>query len=180
MIPNNAPYGALIRFGIVLAVIAMLVIGSCRHGQRLERADHEQTKAKHAEVLAGIAEKTRVAAEKAAAVRGAFDAAALAAQAAHALEVSDAFERGRVAAAGIRDGAVSVRTVWRDRECPAADAGQGAGPAGGDQAFPASRADAIGRVLGLGWAWDADYALAVRRLTEAQQLLNACYEQPAP
>lgn len=93
-------------------------------------------------------------------------------------EIDDAFERGRVAAAGIAAGDIPVRVVWRDR-CSAPAAGAGAEPDSRAAGVDQGRADAIGRVLGHGGAFDAQYHEAYARLTSAQKLLNQCYEEPA-
>ena len=165
-------------WALIALVIAAIGFGEVRYIAG-ERAGEKAANARHAEVLNAIADKTAKAAELANRARDLFNQQAQADQLRHAEEITDAFDRGRAAAAGIVDGAVRVRTVWRDRQCPATDAGAGAEPAGGHPDVAPGRADAIGRVLGYGWRWDADYGLAYARLTRAQALLNACYEQPA-
>jgi len=159
----------------LVAAAALLVTAYLWAYDRGEKA----ADARHAATFQRIAELTAVAAEKAGRARALFADQVLADVARHAKETEDAYEAGRAAAAGIADGSVRVRTVWRDRECSAAVPGPGAEPAGGDPAVSGGRADAIGRVLGRGWGWDATYGLAYSRLTRAQELLDACYEQPS-
>lgn len=159
----------------LVAAAALLVTAYLWAYDRGEKA----ADARHAATFQRIAELTGVAAEKAGRARALFADQVLADMVRHAKETEDAYEAGRAAAAGIRDGSVRVRTVWRDRECPAAVPGAGAEPAGGHPALDQGRADAIGGLLGASWGWDATYGLAYSRLTRAQQLLDACYEQPS-
>ena len=166
-------------FGIAL-IASVLVFGGCRWQHRLDAAGLADLKAGHAKVLADIAAQAQDAANKAATARAAYGDKVLADQSAYDTGVKDAFDRGKTAGARIASGAVRVRTVWRERQCPQAAARPGAEPAGRLAEVDPGRADAIGRVLGLGGQWDAAYGLAYRRLTSTQQLLNACYEQPAP
>lgn len=164
---------------LLVLVVAAIGFGQVRYAAGVRAGEQAEAK-KHAGVLQDIADKTAKAAAAAHRAQTLFNQETQADAERHAMEVSDAFDRGRAAAAGIVDGAVRVRTVWRDRQCPVADAGAGAEPAGRHPEVDQGRADAIGRVLGYGWRWDADYGLVVARLTRAQALLNACYEQPAP
>lgn len=166
-------------FGIAL-IAAVLVFGGCRWQHRLDATALSDLKADHAKVLADIAAQAQYAANKAAVARAAYGDKVLADQAAYTTGVNDAYDRGKTAGASIAAGAVRVRTVWRERECPQAAAGPGAEPAGRRAEVDPGRAHAIGEILGLGGQWDAAYNLAYRRLNSAQQLLNACYEQPAP
>ena len=165
-------------WALLALVIAAIGFGQLRYAAG-ERAGEEAADARHAKVMKDLADKTAKAAELANRARDLFNQQAQADQLRHAEEITDAYDRGRAAAAGIVDGAVRVRTVWRDRQCPAAVAGAGAEPAAGHPDVAPGRADAIGRVLGAAWRWDADYGLAHARLTRAQALLNACYDQPA-
>ncbi len=139
----------------------------------------EASDQRHAATFLKIERLTAAAAEKAHAARQAYSDAALVDLATFEKEKENAFEAGRRAAAGINDGSVRVRTVWRERECPKAVPGPGAEPAGRDLALPEGRGDAIGRVLGYGWRWNAEYGLAYAGLIRAQKLVDACYEQPA-
>lgn len=166
-------------FGVCL-IASVLVFGGCRWQHRLDATALSDLKAEHARVLADIATKSQDVADKAAAARAAFGDLVLADQAAYSKGVSDAYERGKSVGAGIAAGTVRVRTVWRDRQCPQAAAGTGPEPGAGLADVDQGRADAIGRILGLAGEWDAAYGLAYRRLTRAQALLNACYEEPAP
>jgi hypothetical protein len=169
-----------ILYGLcAIAIAAGLFAGVQTVRLSSEKADHAETRADHADVLREIADKTAEAARLAASARAAYDAQALADQAKHSKEIDDAFERGRDAAAGITAGAVRVRTVWRERQCPQAFPGPSAQPADGVADVDPGRAEAIGRILGLGGSFDADYRLAYERLTAAQGLLNACYQEPA-
>lgn len=165
-------------WALLLLVAAAIGFGQVRYAAGVRNGERAEAK-KHAAVLKDIADKTAKSAAAAARARTLFNQGTQADAVRHAKEVSDAFEAGRAAAAGIVDGTARVRTVWRDRQCPAADAGAGTEPVGRHPDVDQGRADAIGRVLGLGWRWDADYGLVVARLTRAQALLNACYEQPA-
>lgn len=170
--------GGLLSLALLAALVWWAVIKP-RSDLADERAAHQATRAAQAETLAGLAAKAQAAAEAAARVRTVFETEREESIRVHAEDVAAAFERGKTVGAGIRDGSVRVRTVWRDSECPAADAGEGAGPGAGAEAVPAGRADAIGRVLGLGGQWDADYALCYARLKSAQKLLDQCHEEPA-
>lgn len=144
-----------------------------------ERTAHAETKADHAKVMQDIADKTAEAARLAALARDTYNDRVTAEQVKHAKEIDHAFERGRKHAAGIQSGAVSVRTVWRDRECPKAAPGSGSEPVAGLAAVDPGRAEAIGEILGLGGSFDADYSLAYGRVKAAQVLLDACYDEPA-
>lgn len=165
----------------VLTLVLLVWIVAIKPRQELaaERTAHAQTKAEHAAVMADIAARTRAAAEAAQRARDTYTTKTQEDARVHELEVAAAFERGKGVAAGIRSGAVRVQDVWRDGRCETPDAGEGAGPGAGTEALTGGRADAIGRVLGYGGTWDADYAAIHARLTRAQALLNQCYEQPA-
>src|SRR5690606_20067120 len=120
-----------------------------------ERQAHAETRAAHAEVLTGLAQAAAEVARKASAARVAFAEARAKAESDYNEGVANAYERGRAAAAGIAAGTVRVREVWRD--CPAAPIGEGTGPAGGAADVAPDRAEAIGRVLGIGGEADAAY-----------------------
>lgn len=184
-LPITDPFALAVRLvsGLVaLLVLCLLVwwaVIKPRSDLAAERTAHAETKARHAQVMGEIAAKTAAVAEKARAAHALFLQGAKEDERAHAVEIAAAEERGRAAAAGIADGSVRVRVEWRDRACPVAAFGEGAEPAAGDQAVPRGRADAIGRLLGHGGQWDADYQLCYARLTRAQALINSCYEEPA-
>lgn len=184
MISIPDPYVPLAKLlgGLLSALLLILLVWWAvfkpRQDLADERAAHQATKAAHATMLAGLAAKTEAAAAAAARARTVFEAETKENARVHATEVAAAFERGKAVAVGIRDGSVSVREVWRNN-CPSPTAGQGAEPGRGSEAIPGGRADAIGRVLGHGEAWDADYKLCYTRLTAAQKLLDAAYEEPA-
>ncbi|MFT4179598.1 MAG: hypothetical protein QM612_09080 [Thermomonas sp.] len=167
----------LLRAFWPVLIASLLVFGGCRWQAKLDAGEIAELKATHAATLAEIAEKTRVAADKAVAARIAYSDKALADQAAYQKGVNDAYARGNAVGAAVAAGTVRVREVWRD-QCPATAAGKGSEPAGRDQPITQGRADAIGRIVGYGGQWDATYALAIHRLNQAQTLLNACYEQP--
>lgn len=166
----------LTKWILKVGVAAILLIGS---GMWIYSKGEAAADARHAATFQRLAELTAKAAQKAHAARAAYGEAVAADLVKFEKEKSDAFQRGKDAAAGIAAGTVQLRTVWRDRECPAAAPRQSPGSDGGDPPVDQRRADAVGRVLGLGWQWDATYGLAVARLRRAQELLNACYEQPA-
>lgn len=186
MISIPDPYRPLAKvLGMVISALLLLtlvwwLVIKPRSDLADERVAHAATKAKHAQVMAEIAAKSEAVARQAAQARDKYKAQTAEDQKKHEQEVKDAFERGKSVAAGIRDGSVSVRTVWRDRSCPQAVPGEGGEPGRGDEAVPAGRADAIGRILGYGGRWDADYKACYTRLTRAQELLNACYEDGGP
>ena len=163
---------------LALLVGAFVGYGELRYDQG-DRAGERAADARHRKTIDDLRAKTARQEAVAAAARAVYDSQASADAARHEQEKRDAYERGRAAAAGIAAGDIGVRTVWRDRECPQAAAGPGAEPAGRHPDVDPGRADAIGRVLGHGWRWDAAYGLAIARLNAAQQLLNACYDQPA-
>lgn len=167
---------AMRAFGLAL-IASVLVFGGCRWQHRIDAGQIADLKAQHAAVLTAIAAQAQVVADKAAAARAAYGDAVLADQSKYEQGVSDAYNRGKSAGAAIASGAVRVREPWRD-QCPQAPAGQGAEPDAGPSGVDPSRADAIGRVLGLAGQWDAAYGLAYGRLIRAQELLNACYEEP--
>lgn len=122
-----------------------------------------------AEAEAQVAGKTQ-------AVNAAYDAGVASAAQMKEREISDAYQRGKAAGERIRAGAVSVRTVWRDRDCPAATEGPGSGSGAGPAQVSGERAEAIGSLLAAAGADDATYAEAYRRLESAQKLLNACFD----
>lgn len=172
---------AALAFAIWFAVIKP------RSELAAEKLDHAATqaefadaKAKHAAVLEQIAEDTAKMAEKAALLGSVLEKQRETDKETHRKEVASAYERGKSYAARIVSGDVSVRDVWRDRECPTPTAGEGAGPESWPSGVSWGRADAIGRVLGHGGRFDADYDLLWKRLGEAQERLNLCYEEPAP
>lgn len=181
MIP--LPANLLARFallaGVALALYAATWWVAIKPRAELasERQAHAETRVAHAEVLTGLAEAAAEVARKASAARVAFAEARAKAESDYNEGVANAYERGRATAAGIAAGTVRVREVWRD--CPAAPAGEGAGPAGRPADVSANRGEAIGRVLGIGGEADAAYARAIARLTAAQQLVDACHEEPA-
>ena len=167
---------AIRAFGALL-IASVLVFGGCRWQHKIDQSSIATLKADHAKVLADLAKAAQDVADKAAAARAAYGDAVLADQSKYEQGVSDAYNRGKSAGAAIASGAVRVREPWRD-QCPQAPAGQGAEPDAGPSGVDPSRADAIGRVLGLAGQWDAAYGLAYGRLIRAQELLNACYEEP--
>jgi len=179
--PYAAGAAVLAKLGgaLVLAVLVWIVAIKPHQDLAAERQAHAATKAKHAQVLGEIAEKTAAGAAKAKAAHALFLQGAEEDAHDHAAEIAAAEERGRAAAAGIADGSVRVRVGWRGRDCARPAPGEGAGPAARDQAVPRGRADAIGHLLGKGDAWDADYPLCYARLKRAQSLINTCYEEPA-
>src|SRR5690606_2698000 len=170
-LPANAAARFLVILAAGLALCALMwwVAGKPRAELAAERAAHATTRATHAQVLASLAEATAEVARKAAAARVTYAEAKATAESDYNKGVSDAYERGRAAAAGIAAGTVRVREVWRD--CPAAAAGEGAEPAGRPADVSADRGEAIGRVLGIGGEADADYARVIARLRAAQQLV---------
>lgn len=157
----------------------MLFGGVQCSAKQVERMAHAETKAAHAKVMKEIADKTGETARLAALARDTYDDKVTADAVRHAKEIDHAFERGRKHAADIAAGDVRVRTVWRNRECPQAVPGSGAEPDARIAGFDSGRAEAIGRVLGLGSTFDAEYNRAIGRVKAAQTLIDACYEQPA-
>src|SRR5690606_4558749 len=154
---------------------AGLFYGSLRYsaGQADVQAEWDAEKAAFA---VQMAEAEAAVAAKTLEVRTAYDAGIAASAKMREQEIANAYQRGKSAAAGIKSGAVGVRTVWRDRECPATAEGAGTGPGEGVAGVSGDRAEAIGRVLGIAGAADATYAEAYRRLESAQKLLNACFD----
>lgn len=154
---------------------AGLFYGHLRYsaGQADVQAEWDAEKAafavKMAEAEAAVAAKTLE-------VRTAYDAGIAASAKMREQEIANAYQRGKSAAAGIKSGAVGVRTVWRDRDCPATPEGASAGPSERAPEVSGERAEAIGGLLAAAGADDAFYAEAYRRLESAQVLLNACYE----
>lgn len=165
-----------IRAFASLLLASLLVFGGCRWQAKLDAGQIADLKIKHAAVLTKIAAKSQEAADKASVAKSAYYEFVAADQAAYTEGVKDAYERGKLAASGIGNGTVRVRTVWRD-QCPKAVSGQGPQPAGGSAGVDQGRADAIGRVLGQAGEWDEAYGLAYGRLRRAQELLNTCYEE---
>jgi len=178
-LPANATARLLLQFAALAALLAAIWWAAILPRQQLanERLAHATTRATHAQVLADLAEATAKVARKAAAARVTYAEAKAKAESDYNKGVADAYERGRAAAAGIAAGTVRVRAVWRD--CPAAAAGPGTEPAGRPADVSADRGEAIGRVLGIGGEADAAYARAIDRLRAAQQLVDACHEEPA-
>lgn len=173
---------AVIRIAVyatVLAVVAGLLwwaVGQPRLDLAQEEKAHAALKAAHEGLLTKLAEAEAAAEAKSLEVRTAYDAGIAASAKMREKEISDAYNRGKSAAAGIKSGAVSVRTVWRDRECPASAEGAGTGSGEGVAGVSGSRADLIGDILGRSGGWDATYSEAYRRLESAQKLLNACFD----
>jgi len=180
-VPANATVRILLALGGLALMLAALWWAAIWPRQQLaaERAAHAGTKARHAEVLQGLAEAAAEVARKAARAREAFAEATAESESRYEKGVADAYERGRATAAGIAAGTVRVREVWRERECPAAAGGQGTEPAAGPAGVSGDRAAAIGRVLGIGGAADAGYARAIERLNAAQAIVDQCFEEPA-
>lgn len=172
----------LIVYGVLLALIAGLLwwaVGAPRVALSSARADLATLQATHDGLVTKLAEAEATAGEKTKAVQAAYDAGVKSAATMREKETTDAYNRGKAAGERIRAGASSVRTVWRDRECPATADGTGAGSGEGAAQVSGERADLIGSLLGQAGSWDATYGEAYRRLTEAQKIVNACYEQPA-
>lgn len=165
-------------WALLVLAVAAIGFGQVRYAQGFAAGGKAEAAA-HAKVLKDLADKTAKVAEKVRIAHAAYTRETRADLARHDQEKRDAYEAGRAAAAAIAAGDVRVRTVWRDRECPQADARSSAGPAAGHPAIDPGRADAIGRVLGHAWQWDAAYGLAYARLQSAQALIDACYDQPA-
>lgn len=183
MLDPYAPMARLVGKAllVVLTLLAMWwLIMKPRSDLAAERAAHAHTRSEHAATMAEIAAQTAAVADAAARARDTYETKTKEDARVHAEEVAAAFKRGVAIAVGIRDGSIRVQDVWRDRECPAAAAGEGAGPGRGAEAVSAGRAAAIGEVLGLGGTFDADYAQCYARLKSAQKLLNQCYENGGP
>lgn len=172
----------LITAGIALTLIAGLLwwaVGAPRVALSSARADLATLQATHDGLVDKLAKAEAAAKAKSEEVRTAYDAGVKSAATMREKETTDAYNRGKAAGERIRAGTSSVRTIWRDRECPATADGTGAGSGEGAAQVSGERAEAIGSVLAAGGVWDATYAEAMRRLESAQKLLNACYEQPA-
>jgi hypothetical protein len=144
-----------------------------------EQLAHQEAKAAHVAVLADIAAKTAAVAAKAQAAKTGFDANEVESKREKSDAVAAALARGQRIGYDIGRGSVVVRPVWRDRDCPAAAPGAGAAPDEGAAGVSADRGAAFGRVLGIGGTGDAVYAEALRRLRNAQPLIDACFEKPA-
>jgi hypothetical protein len=171
----------LIVYGVLLALIAGLLwwaVGAPRVALSSARADLATLQATHDGLVTKLAEAEASAKAKSEEVRTAYDQGVAASSRMREQEVSNAYERGKAAGERIRAGTSSVRTVWRDRECPATADGSGAGSGEGAAQVSGDRAEAIGRVIGIGGAADATYSEALRRLEQAQKIVNACYEKP--
>lgn len=174
MIPNVPMYA------LGAALVASLAWGGWQwQGKQAALTEAAEAKLEYQTTLRDIAEKTAEAARLAGIAKDTYYDRKTLDKAREAREIDNAFERGRRHGANIASGTVSVRTVWRDRECPKAVSGQGAESVGGDSGVDPGRAAAIGEILGLAGTFDATYTLAYRRLEAAQGLLNACYETPA-
>src|SRR5690606_37697484 len=109
--PYAAGAAVLANLGgaLVLAVLVWIVAIKPHQDLAAERQAHAATKAKHAQVLGEIAEKTAAVAAKAKAAHALFLQGAEEDAHDHAAEIAAAEERGRAAAAGIADGSVRVR-----------------------------------------------------------------------
>lgn len=172
----------LIVYGLVLALIAGLLwwaVGAPRVALSSARADLATLQATHDGLVTKLAEAEAAAKVKSEEVRAAYDAGVKSAATMREKETTDAYNRGKAAGERIRAGTSSVRTVWRDRECPATADGSGAGSGEGAAQVSGERADLIGSLLGQAGSWDATYSEALRRLEQAQKIVNACYEEPA-
>lgn len=168
-----APYAEAIRMG--LALVATLLLGLATWWAAVQpRIDLGRLQKSHDRLLMELEGRN----EAAALARVEYDAEVMRLGLTRKKEIDDAYQRGRVSAAGIAAGDIPVRVVWRDR-CSAPAPGAGTGPDTGPAGVDQGRADAIGRVLGHGGAFDAQYHEAYARLTAAQKLLDQCYEEPA-
>lgn len=167
MIPNAMGYGTLIRWGIGLAVVVLLCGGLVRCGMGIvqpkldsEKQAHQLTKDRHAEVLARLAEITRVAAEKAAAASVAVRRERTEIDARHQEALTHAQRESDRLRADLRAGTVRLQDRWA---CPVPGAGEGGAAAGAREADPAGRFDSLARVHGaaatdaavIDWLWDS-------------------------
>lgn len=143
-----------------------------------EKEDHADARTKHAQVLADIATKTQAAAAAAIAARDAYNTSSAAASIARAKGESDAYQRGMAVTAGINAGTVRVQDLWRVCGASGATAGDAADLAGGHSAEDQRRAAAIGRILGKGGKFDAQYERTYAELISTRALLAKCYEDP--
>jgi hypothetical protein len=167
-------------YALGAALLASLAWGGWQwRGKVSARQTLAEARAGHAEVLRDIADKTAETARLAGLAQNAYHEKVQSDALAYEQKEEAAYERGRQHGAAIAAGTERVRTVWRERECPQADAGQGPESGDGRSGVAPGRAAAIGAVLGLGGAFDAGYDLAYGRLKAAQGLLNACYDEPA-
>lgn len=172
----------VISAAIALAVLAGLLwwaVGAPRVALSSARAELATLQATHDGLVTKLAEAEAATKVKSEEVRAAYDAGVKSAATMREKETTDAYNRGKAAGERIRAGTSSVRTVWRDRECPATADGSGAGSGEGAAQVSGDRAEAIGRVIGIGGAADATYSEALRRLEQAQKIVDACYEKPA-
>jgi len=158
------------------AALLWWAVGQPRLDLAQEEKAHAALKAEHEGLLTKLQEAEAAAEAKSLEVRTAYDAGIAASAKMREQEIANAYQRGKSAAAGIKSGAVGVRTVWRDRECPASAEGAGPGSGEGVAQVSGERADAVGRVLGAAGGWDSSYSEAMRRLESAQKLLNACFD----
>lgn len=168
-------------YGFVLTAIAGLLwwaVGAPRVALSSARADLATLQATHDGLVDKLAEAEAAAKVKSEEVRAAYDAGVKSAATMREKETTDAYNRGKAAGERIRAGTSSVRVEWRDR-CPATADGSGAGSGEGAAQVSGERADLIGSLLGQAGSWDATYSEALRRLEQAQKIVNACYEKPA-
>lgn len=172
----------IVVYGLLLAALAGALwwaVGAPRVALAGARSELATLQATHDAMVTRLAEAEAAVAGHSAALRESYDAGVESAADMRELETKNAYNRGVDAGRRIAAGTQRVQPVWRDRECPAAPEGAGAGAGEGAAEVSGERAAAIGRVLGLAGGWDAQYAEAMRRLEAAQGLLNACYEKPA-
>ena len=172
------------RIALYAAVCAALAgalwwaVGAPRVALASARADLATLQATHDALVTRLAEAEAASADKAEAVRTAYDAGVKSADEMRELETTNAYNRGVDTGRRIAAGTQRVRVEWRDH-CPATAEGPGAGSGEGAAEVSGGRAEAIGTVLGAGGGWDAQYAEAMRRLEAAQAVVDACYEKPA-
>lgn len=153
-----------IRTLVGLGLLACVWLHGCSVGKGGERGAHQATKAAHAEVLRGLADKARVAADKALRASEAVAASAAAADQKLRERTDEANRlRGDLAAA-LRRGDVRLQDRWA---CPVPGAGEGSAGADAREADAAGRYDSAGRIVAAGeqdaavidwlWArWSAD------------------------
>lgn len=149
-----APYASLIKWGLIALVALAIAVAAYRQGGSAERANHADTKAKHAKVLANLAELTRKAADEARAKERAHAAALSAIDQQHQEALTRVQTDHDRLVADLRRGAVRLREPWA---CPAAVSNPAAA-AGQRDAAAERRIEAAAAVVRVGAEADAQLA----------------------
>lgn len=164
---------------LILVGAIWIAVGAPRVALARSESRLSELTATHESLLARLREAEASSEAKSEEVRAAYDDGVRSSSLMREKEIADAYKRGVATVSGVNSGAVRVREVWRERDCPAPTQGAGSKPVAEPPQVSGGRAEAIGNVLGEAGVWDATYAEAYRRLEAAQVIINSCFETPS-